>query len=97
MDELKWLQEWYSSKCDGEWEEYYGIKINTIDNPGWLVEVDILETEYEDKKFAPINVDNSEEDWIQCKVENGKFIGAGDQTKLSQIISVFREWASSGC
>lgn len=33
MEIFKWLEKWYSSKCDGEWENYYGIKINTLDNP----------------------------------------------------------------
>ena len=33
MNELSWLVKWYISKCNGEWEDYYGIKIVTLDNP----------------------------------------------------------------
>lgn len=33
MDILKWLENWYSSNCDGDWEHLYGITIRTLDNP----------------------------------------------------------------
>lgn len=32
---FEWLQKWYKSQCDGDWEHEYGIKIETVDNPGW--------------------------------------------------------------
>jgi len=35
-----WLSHWYSNNCDGNWEHYNGIKIETIDNPGWSVSID---------------------------------------------------------
>lgn len=93
MNDLEWLADWYMSNCNGEWEEYYGIKIQTIDNPGWLVEIDILETVLENLSFATINIDNSDEDWMNCKVENGKYIGVGDKTKLAEIIKIFKRWS----
>ena len=89
---MDWLENWYQSKCDGEWEEYYGIKVVTLDNPGWLVEIDVLETELENKPFTSIDIDNSDDDWMRCEVKNGKFTGVGDKTKLSRIIGIFREW-----
>lgn len=92
MNVFAWLEEWYKSSCNGEWEEDYGIKIQTIDNPGWLVIIDILETDLEEKEFVPLNIDNSDDDWVQCKVEGGQFVGAGDKTKLSYIITQFKEW-----
>jgi hypothetical protein len=27
--------EWYTKQCNGDWEHSYGIRIDTIDNPGW--------------------------------------------------------------
>jgi hypothetical protein len=44
---LRFLQSWYASQCDGEWEHEFGIKIATSDNPGWHVKVDVRETELE--------------------------------------------------
>ena len=95
MEDLIWIEKWYNSMCNGEWEEYYGIKISTIDNPGWLVEIDILETSHEDRLFTTIDIDNGDNDWVICKVSDGKFVGIGDKAKLSFIINVFSTWSQS--
>src|SRR5262245_45197449 len=42
---LERLQRWYDSRCDGRWEHDYGIEIETCDNPGWLVRIDLPELE----------------------------------------------------
>ena len=34
------LQRWYVSRCDGEWEHGMGVRIETLDNPGWQVVID---------------------------------------------------------
>ena len=31
---LEWLMNWYESNCDGDWEHSYGVKIESLDNPG---------------------------------------------------------------
>lgn len=41
---LEWLQDWYLQQCDGEWEHFYGVKIETLDNPGWYIEIDLNDT-----------------------------------------------------
>ena len=51
LDELKWLENWMRSMCNGSWEHCYGVKIGTLDNPGWWVEIDIIDTPLEEKKF----------------------------------------------
>ncbi len=43
---LNWISNWYQEQCNGEWEHSFGIKIGTIDNPGWEVNIDIEETNY---------------------------------------------------
>jgi hypothetical protein len=45
MDALTWLQGWYLSQCDGDWEHGHGVDIGTLDNPGWRVEIRVAETE----------------------------------------------------
>ena len=42
-----WIQEWFFSQCNDVWEHSYGIKIDTLDNPGWSVLVDLHGTELE--------------------------------------------------
>ena len=44
MKELEWLEQWYEKTCDGDWEHIYGISIDTLDNPGWRVRIDLRET-----------------------------------------------------
>ncbi len=36
MDTLNWIQSWYYENCDGDWEHSYGMRIDTVDNPGGL-------------------------------------------------------------
>ncbi len=47
MSALKWLEQWYAEQCDGVWEELYGITIQTLDNPGWDVTIQLIGTKYE--------------------------------------------------
>lgn len=89
------LQNWYLSQCDGDWEHEFGIKIDTLDNPGWSVIIDLVGTECEDKKFNKIDQQITENNWIQCQVKNGKFIGASGPQNLSDIIRVFINWQNS--
>lgn len=94
MDTFEWLEKWYSSMCDGEWENYYGIKINTLDNPGWIVQIDITKTGLEKKVFSTIDYDNDNDDcdWLHCRVQDGKYEGFGDNSKLKRILEIFKEW-----
>ena len=34
------LSNWFASQCDGEFEHAYGIRIESTDNPGWLIRFD---------------------------------------------------------
>ena len=95
MNEILGVQKWYSSQCDGDWEHRYGISIETLDNPGWLVKIDLTETTLQHADFPPISIGDGEEgrEWISCNVEKGVFVGAGDAGKLQKILSVFLQWA----
>lgn len=95
MHSLKWLQEWYSKNCDGYWEHSYGVKIDTLDNPGWSVVIDIRETKLADRPFDLVSRDGSETDWILCRVVEGKFLGDGGPLNLEEILEKFRAWVES--
>jgi len=47
VDELEWLEQWYAAQCVGDWAEDRGVKIDTLDNPGWLLKVDLRGTDLE--------------------------------------------------
>jgi hypothetical protein len=101
-DEVSWLQQWYSTQCDGEWEHGPGITIETIDNPGWSVTICIESTEMESVPFEPVKTETNEANWVQCRVaerEKGenyrRFEGHGGASNLSDIIGIFRTWVDT--
>jgi len=83
--EIEELQRWYESQCDGDWEHEFGVKIGTLDNPGWMVDIDLEGTSLEDME--------PERDWISCDVRENTFRGRGGPLKLGRILRVFLDWA----
>lgn len=99
VDSLALLQAWYLQQCDADWEHSYGVRIETLDNPGWNLEIDLADTGLEGKPFESVQYGMFEEtetsgnEWIFCKVEGGKFSASGGPLKLNEIIDVFLRWA----
>lgn len=96
MELLKKLEHWFLLNCDGDWEHSYGITIDTLDNPGWKLVVDLTDTLLEDVAFHSVQVGDSTDKknfWINCYKENNVFIGMGSTDSLKKILSIFLEWA----
>lgn len=93
METLSKLQKWYEAQCDGDWEHHYGVNIDTLDNPGWLVSIDVIGTNLEEKSFEEIKDLPEENSWIHCSVANKRFRGAGDPQRLEEILEIFLAWA----
>ena len=91
MELIEWLTNWYTSNCDGDWEHSYGIKIDTLDNPGWSFEADLLDTIHEGKKMSMKSL-GSDDDWYEVSSDGKVFTGAGDPTKLSLLLGLFKEF-----
>ena len=87
------LQHWYAAQTDADWEHSYGICIETLDNPGWHVEIDLVDTELAEHAFTEINDSEPEHDWMICRVQEGKFIASGGPLMLERLISTFLQWA----
>lgn len=92
-DDFLWLQHWYRSHCNGDWEHGTGIHIGTIDNPGWSIKVNLQDTELEHKKFENVQIERSELDWIFCTVKENNFEGACGPINLTEVLKIFRKWA----
>ncbi|MDJ0660899.1 MAG: immunity 53 family protein [Crocosphaera sp.] len=90
-----WLQNWYNSQCNEDWEHRYGIDIKTLDNPGWLVIIDLVETEVDKYQFDKVSIKRSDHDWIDCSVKDGRFQGAGGSFNLLEILNIFQDWVES--
>lgn len=88
-----WLAKWFDKQCNGDWEHGNGIRIGTLDNPGWYITISLLDTELEDKAFQTIAVERSEVDWYHCFVKNNKFEGPCGIFNLPEVVEIFRSWA----
>ena len=103
MEDLEWLERWYAEQCDGHWEHQRGVKVETLDNPGWLLTVDLVGTSLASRAPGSVKVVGdppSKENgnvggsvWLECRVRDGKFIGAGDAGQLRALLAIFRAWA----
>lgn len=89
---LVWLQAWYASQCDGDWEHGEGISIDSLDNPGWRVRIDVGRTDLADRTFDRKTIERGEHDWIQAWVEEGKWEAACGPLNLGEALHVFRAW-----
>lgn len=100
-DNLAWLGQWYASQCDGDWEHSYGIKIDTLDNPGWWIKIDVTDTIMADQSFEAAAFGEQSEDfehwqgagsWWAAAVRNGVFEATCGPLDLPAIVGVFRNW-----
>jgi hypothetical protein len=94
MAPVEFLASWYLAQCNQEWEHLHGVTIETLDAPGWMVTVDLMQTSLEGRTMAPVREDRSPQDWLTCTVESNVFRGQGDAHKLDAILTIFRDWAT---
>lgn len=82
---LSLLQEWYKSQCDGSWEHNFGVKIETLDNPGWYLLIDLEDTSLEDVIVSE-TVNTAEHDWYNIQTKDKKLICSSDVNKLEFLL-----------
>ena len=87
MTNIELIQEWYKNQCNGDWEHEYGVKIETLDNPGWIVSIDLVDTFLQGFEYQYSKKD--EEDWIELVSDGEVFRGVGDFLKLDEILDKF--------
>jgi hypothetical protein len=92
-DALERLQNWYSQQCNGEWEHGWGIKIETLDNPGWTMEIDLKNTTLENAQIQKTMTERSSQNWFVVWTEDSKFKAAGGANNLIEILEAFLHWA----
>jgi Immunity protein 53 len=103
MDDLTWLTRWYANQCNGGWEHQNGVKIDTLDNPGWILTISLEDTDLENRPFEPQRSGAESEaydptkvaSWWTCRVDKEKkqFVGACGAHDLGAVVSIFRDWA----
>jgi Immunity protein 53 len=93
MPPLDRLQDWYERHCNGEWEHRYGVIIETLDNPGWRLRVELSDTPLAGEPFDDVREDASERVWLHCSKRSDVFEGACGPRQLERVIEVFLRWA----
>jgi hypothetical protein len=91
------LQEWYSAQCDDEWEHEYGVKVNTLDNPGWSLRVDLVRTPLEGRQLPrekSERYDDDDDDWFTFWSDGKTFDAAGGRRNLGDLIAAFVRFAN---
>ena len=93
-DEIAALQRWFATQFEAGWEHEDGIEINTLDNPGWRVVIQLEGTALAGVPFADVEEDYEDETrWLRCWVADGRFQAAGGPERLQRILRIFLDWA----
>jgi hypothetical protein len=91
MEALEWLQHWYQSQTDGDWEHTHGVELGTLDNPGWTLKIDLDGTDHWEKDLDLVQIERSEHDWVFYKIKDMKFDASGGPMNLTEMIEIFRK------
>jgi hypothetical protein len=95
LSPLDFLVTWYTEQCDGDWEHSYGISIESLDNPGWKVDIPIEDTELDGRVLERTRIEDSDESWTLTWSDGKVFYarcGAGD---LATVLKVFQEFRTT--
>jgi hypothetical protein len=94
MTALARLTNWYSKQCNGDWEHSFGFTIDTLDNPGVSLTVDLRETYLESATFEEKKDQYESTDrWMICRRSGEKFEARGAACRLEDMIEEFLRWA----
>ena len=93
---LEWLDDWYQRQCNGEWEHTRGVRLKSLDDPGWHLTINLAGTSAVNARPQQLRMDAQNGGWLTCSIAGECFEGAGDSRKLEQIIGVFRQWVETG-
>lgn len=93
MSSIKDLQLCYAAHCDGDWEHSYGVRIESFDNPGWLLRIDLRGTELEHRAFESASVPPGTQRWAHLQLKECVWEAACDPLSLEWAIETFLAWA----
>ncbi|WP_313914521.1 immunity 53 family protein [Tahibacter sp.] len=93
MSTISRLCAWFERQCVDDWHEDHGIKIDTLDNPGWSLKVDLRGTALEKEVFQDVKVEKSDCDWFVARKRGEIFESFGGPKNLDDMIVSFLAWA----
>jgi Immunity protein 53 len=87
------LQAWFAAHCDGNWEQEYGVTIETVEEPGWELRVDLVGTSLEGTVLARKGVARADEDWCEVWCDGYTFHAVGGPHNLDELVGSFVSFA----
>ena len=92
-DSLGFLQAWYAAHADGDWEHDNRVRIDTIDNPGWRLWVNLAGTDLEGQVLPRARVEPSESEWLDYRSDGQVFDAACSPKSLNRALDAFQAFA----
>jgi hypothetical protein len=89
------LTEWFMAQCNGDWEHDEGIRIETLDNPGWALDVRIANTELEGSVTDWHRDETSEHVWVHWRSTGQAFEARCGPKDLARALAAFQAFATS--
>ncbi|WP_394813704.1 Imm53 family immunity protein [Streptomyces hazeniae] len=86
---MRFMQSWYASNCDGEWEHEFGLKIATTDNPGWHIKIDVCETSLEGILVERERCEFPDGEWMIAWSDGTVFQAACSPLSLCRVDAFF--------
>lgn len=86
------LAAWFASQADGDWEHGEGIRIESLDNPGWFISISIRGTELESEPFDAVDEERAADDWLRCWRTGSSWEAACGPKNLDEAITRFLDW-----
>jgi hypothetical protein len=86
------IENWYQSNCNNDWEHAYGIKNSNCNFPGWVIEIDLANTSFEnlERKYKLTEVNQDE--WYGIEIKNGIYKASGYPKRLKFLLEEFRNY-----
>ena len=96
MTTLQRLQHWLQRNYNDTWDHGEAISIETLDDPGWAVRVDLRGTTLEQTPLAESKVEHSADDWTVIRRTATSFEARGGLGNLEDLLVAFLDWADEG-
>ncbi len=93
VSSFEFFQRWYAEQCNGDWEHEFGVRITTLDNPGWHVVADLVDTDLEGRTLGRSKEEPGEGRWIWASSDGERYESSCDLHSLDDALSRFREFA----
>jgi hypothetical protein len=69
------------------------VTVETLDNPGWRLRVDLVDTALAGQEFTRREKHRSNDDWLACRVDESRFHAPCGPANLPESLEIFLRWA----